>query len=256
MLKLLGNRPGATSNGTPLPGAASGQTACAAACPTLHQFAEALGNAVDAKDPQLYHHSRDVAEVGRILAAGMGLSPGLVEVIHIAGHLHDIGKIGIPDAVLNKQGALDEEEWSWMRRHPEMGAEIVRPVPAFNRPGDVADIILSHHERYDGRGYPSGMGGKAIPLGARIVAVADTLSALLRDRPYRPGCSFEEAVAEIGRCSGTQFDPAVARALARMRDEVRTVLLVVPEAPLAPEVPASSIRPLRRKERGACETGP
>ena len=198
---------------------------CGPACQTLHQFAEALGNAVDARDPQLYNHSRDVAETGRILASKMGFSSDETELIHIAGHLHDIGKIGIPDMVLKKQGALDKNEWQWMRRHPEIGAEIVRPVPSFNTPGGVADIILGHHEQYDGSGYPQGLRAEAITVGARIVAVADTLSALLRDRPYRQGCTFDEAFAEINRCSGTQFDPAVVRVLERNRREVREMLL-------------------------------
>lgn len=198
---------------------------CGPACQTLHQFAEALGNAVDARDPQLYNHSRDVAETGRILASKMGFSPAETELIHIAGHLHDIGKIGIPDTVLKKQGALNEDEWQWMRRHPEIGAEIVRPVPSFNTPGGVADIILGHHEQYDGSGYPQCLRGEAIAVGARIVAVADTLSALLRDRPYRQGCTFDEALTEISRCSGTQFDPAVVRVLEINRREVREMLL-------------------------------
>lgn len=199
---------------------------CASACLTLHHFAEALGNAVDARDPQLYNHSHDVAETGLILATGLGLSSAESELIHIAGHLHDIGKIGIPDTVLKKQGALNKDEWQWMKRHPEIGAEIVRPVPTFNAPGGVADIILGHHEHYDGRGYPRGLQAEDIVAGARIVAVADTLSALLRDRPYRRGCSFEEAIAEIRRCSGSQFDPAVVDALERKREEVREMLLV------------------------------
>ncbi|BCS53215.1 HD-GYP domain-containing protein [Geobacter sp. SVR] len=205
---------------------------CLAGCLNLHQFAEALGNAVDAKDPQLFNHSHDVAETGRILAGAMGLDPTEVELVHIAGHLHDIGKIGIPDVVLQKQGALDRNEWCWMKRHPEIGAEIVRPVAPFNTPGGVADIILGHHEQYDGSGYPQGLRKEHIPLGARIVAVADTLSALLRDRPYRRGCSFEQALAEIRRCSGSQFDPAVIGMLGRRRDEIREIL-AAPEAFLA-----------------------
>jgi putative nucleotidyltransferase with HDIG domain len=198
----------------------------------MHQFAEALGNAVDAKDPQLFNHSHDVAETGRILADSMGLAPAEVEIVHIAGHLHDIGKIGIPDAVLKKQGALDKNEWRWMKRHPEIGAEIVRPVAYFNAPEGVADIILGHHEHYDGSGYPHGLRREALPLGARIVAVADTLSALLRDRPYRRGCSFEQALAEIRRCSGSQFDPAIVTVLEMKRDAVREILLA-PETPLS-----------------------
>lgn len=205
---------------------------CVSSCLPLHQFAEALGNAVDVRDPQLYNHSHDVAETGRILATGLGLSSDYAELIHIAGHLHDIGKIGIPDAVLKKKGALDENEWRWMKRHPEIGAEIVRPVASFNTSGGVADSILGHHEHYDGTGYPYGLQGEKIPLGARIVAVADTLSALLRDRPYRCGCSFEMALAEISRCSGTQFDPAVVRVLEMKQEEVGEILLI-PEAPLS-----------------------
>jgi len=210
---------------------------CSLGCPSLHQFAETLGNAVDAKDPQLHNHSWDVAEVGRVLASGMGLSPKEAELIHIAGHLHDIGKIGIPDSVLKKQGPLSEEEWRWMKRHPEIGAEIVRPVPAFNVAGGIADIILAHHERFSGGGYPFGIKGEAISLGARIVAVADTLSALLRDRPYHRGCSFNEAVAEIQRCSGTQFDPVVVCTLEKKRDEVREMLLA-PEVAFSLRFPA------------------
>ncbi len=187
---------------------------------SLHHLAEALGNAVDARDSQLYRHSRDVAEVSCVLAHAMGFSREEIDVIHIAGHLHDIGKIGIPDAVLKKQGPLDGEEWRWMRRHPGIGAEIVRPVPALNGPGGVADIILRHHERFDGKGYPDGLGDDQIPRGARIVAVADTLSALLRNRSYRAGCSFDLACAEIRRCSGTQFDPVVVKVLEKNRKKV------------------------------------
>jgi HD-GYP domain-containing protein (c-di-GMP phosphodiesterase class II) len=174
-----------------------------------------------------------VAETARILAKGMGLSPVETELIHIAGHLHDIGKIGIPDAVLKKQGALDTSDWQWMRQHPEIGAEIVRPVPSFNTPGGVADIILGHHEFHNGSGYPHGLAGEAISLGARIVAVADTLSALVRDRPYRRGCSFEAARAEISRCSGTQFDPAVVEILEINRLEVRDMLITTNPAETA-----------------------
>jgi HD-GYP domain-containing protein (c-di-GMP phosphodiesterase class II) len=197
---------------------------CLSTCASLHHLAEALGNAVDARDSQLYRHSRDVAEVSCVLAHAMGLSREEIDVIHIAGHLHDIGKIGIPDAVLKKQGPLDGDEWSWIRRHPGIGAEIVRPVPALNGPGGVADIILCHHERFDGKGYPAGLEGDGIPHGARIVAVADTLSALLRNRSYRVGCSFDLACAEIRRCSGSQFDPVVVKVLEKNRQEVARCL--------------------------------
>lgn len=186
----------------------------------LHQFAESLGNAVDARDSGTFNHSWEVADISRMLAEAVGLSPQEAETVHLAGHLHDIGKIGVPDAVLKKQGKLTQEEWSVMKRHPETGAAIIRPIAAFGRRGGVADIILSHHERFDGNGYPQGLEGNLIPLGARIIAVADTMSALLQDRPYRNGTDFASAMAEIRRCSGTQLDPAIVLALEKVHGRV------------------------------------
>ncbi len=185
----------------------------------LHQFAESLGNAVDARDTTTYNHSWEVAEVARMLARALGLSPEQAETVHVAGHLHDIGKIGMPDAILKKPGRLTDEEWRLMKHHPEVGTDIVRPIEAFCSRGGVADMILCHHERFDGKGYPLGLMGEDIPLGARIIAVADTLSALLQDRPYRSGTCFEAAMAEIRRCAGTQFDPIVVIALESISKE-------------------------------------
>lgn len=179
----------------------------------LHQFAESLGNAVDARDSTTFNHSWEVAELTRMLAGALGLSPQEAETVHLAGHLHDIGKIGVPDAILMKHGALTDDEWHLMKRHPEVGAAIIRPIEAFASRGGVADMVLFHHERFDGTGYPLGLRGNAIPLGARIIAVADTLSALLQDRPYRRGTDFKTAMTEIRRCAGTQFDPRVVLAL-------------------------------------------
>lgn len=198
-------------------------TTHAAACSSLHEFAESLGNTVDAKDADTYNHSQEVAEVAQLLAYAMGMTAEEVEKVHIAGHLHDIGKIGIPDSVLKKEGRLNDAEWLWMRRHPEIGAKILSPVKAFNGEGGITDIILCHHERYDGGGYPQGLKGDAIPRGARIIAVADTLSALLQNRPYRKGTGFDAAIAEIVRCSGSQFDPLVVAALGKVRGEIRTI---------------------------------
>jgi len=187
----------------------------------LHQFAESLGNAVDARDSDTFNHSWEVAELSRLIAEALGLAARQVEIIHLAGHLHDIGKIGIPDTVLKKPGALSSEEWTQMKRHPEIGAEIIRPIEAFASRGGVTEMVLYHHERYDGMGYPQGLKGIAIPLGARIIAVADTLSALLQNRPYRSGTTFEAALAEIRRCAGSQFDPRVVQALESIGDRVR-----------------------------------
>ncbi|WP_353114886.1 HD-GYP domain-containing protein [Nitratidesulfovibrio sp.] len=185
----------------------------------LHQFAESLGNAIDAKDAHTRSHSEEVALAAFLLARAMGFSPADADRVHVAGHLHDIGKIGVPDAVLLKAGTLTTEEWEHMRAHPVIGARIVSPVADLADEG-VAAMILHHHERWDGRGYPHGLHGEAIPLGARIIALADSLSAMLQHRPYRPAMHFEQAEAELLRCSGSQFDPAVVRAFMTVRDEL------------------------------------
>ncbi|MUM76636.1 HD domain-containing protein [Pseudodesulfovibrio sp. F-1] len=177
----------------------------------LHQFAESLGFAIDAKDQTTRRHSDEVARVSQELALELGLSVSQAGIIHVAGHLHDIGKIGVPDAVLGKRGVLTPCEWQAIRRHPQAGADILRPVLSLNNLG-VVDMVLHHHERYDGAGYPYGLKGVAIPLGARIIALADSLSAMLQDRPYRKSRSFDRAHDEIIRCSGAQFDPRVVEA--------------------------------------------
>jgi HD-GYP domain-containing protein (c-di-GMP phosphodiesterase class II) len=185
-----------------------GDAGCGDVRLTVHQLAESLGNAID-------------AETARVTALAMGCSFEQAEMLHIAGHLHDIGKIGIPDNILRKASPLDDEEWEIMRSHPLIGANIIRPVALLAESGGVVDVVLHHHERWDGKGYPHGLAGRDIPLGARIIAVADTLSAMLQTRPYREGRSFGAAVAEIVRCSGSQFDPAVVEAFVASLDRVK-----------------------------------
>lgn len=175
----------------------------------LHEMAESLGRAIDARDPHTALHSEQVADISLLIARAMGLSGQECLMIHIAGHLHDIGKIGIPDTVLLKQAPLSDRERCLMMRHPEIGAQIVAPVALCASPGGIADMIRHHHERYDGSGYPQALSGKRIPLGSRIIAVADTYSALLQDRPYRRGTSHENGLEEICACAGSQFDPEV-----------------------------------------------
>ncbi|XPV76651.1 MAG: HD-GYP domain-containing protein [Desulfovibrio sp.] len=185
----------------------------------IHQFSESLGNAIDAKDHHTSSHSEEVAEIAKMIALEMRLSKRVAEIIHVAGHLHDIGKIGIPDSVLQKNGALNDEEWRLVREHPAKGAEIIYPVEALRDLG-IVKMVRHHHERYDGCGYPDGLKGKSIPLGARVITLADSLSAMTQDRPYRAGCSFVEAKNEIVRCCGRQFDPCVVRAFWHCADEV------------------------------------
>ncbi|MFZ5811350.1 MAG: HD-GYP domain-containing protein [Thermodesulfobacteriota bacterium] len=189
----------------------------------VHQMAESLGWAIDAKDPCTWSHSEDVARIARLLALAMGLTRDTAEIVHVAGHLHDIGKIGVPDRVLLKSGPLSEDEWTVVRAHPVMGARIVSPIARMNETG-VTAMILHHHERYDGRGYPDGLAGDEIPLGARILSVADSLSAMLQKRPYREARFFAAAHEEILRCRGTQFDPGVVDAFTDVAPRIEIML--------------------------------
>jgi len=189
----------------------------------IHQFAESLGNAIDAKDHFTKLHSEEVAIVSHILALALGLPPAVVDHIHIAGHLHDIGKIGIPDKVLQKKGPLDKAEWEVIKQHPFIGAGIIRPL-GFLAASGIADMVLYHHERYDGGGYPHGLKGEAIPLGARIIALADGLSAMLQDRPYRPKMTFAQATQEIMNLNGSAYDPFVIHALLGKLEMIRQTL--------------------------------
>ncbi len=189
----------------------------------MHQFAESLGNAIDAKDPHTSLHSDEVANMSRTLALALGLGERQGEIIHVAGHLHDIGKIGVPDAVLGKKGPLNTGEWVAIRRHPEAGAAILRPVTSLCSLG-IVRMVLHHHERFDGKGYPHGLRGMDIPIGARIIALADTVSAMLQNRPYRSAASFEITRREIVHCSGKQFDPRVVEAFLRSEEEIRAMV--------------------------------
>ncbi|MBX3646328.1 MAG: HD-GYP domain-containing protein [Rhodocyclaceae bacterium] len=175
-------------------------------------FAEALAEALDLREHETGLHSKRVACHTLVLARRFISEPAQLRRVYWGALLHDIGKIGIPDAVLLKEGPLDEAEWTLMHRHPETGSQILAPMPAFD---ESARIILCHEERYDGSGYPAGLRGGEIPLGARLFAVIDALDAMTNDRPYRSALNFDAAKAEIVRMSGSQFDPlAVAAFLA------------------------------------------
>ena len=175
-----------------------------------------LANAIEAKDPDTRGHSERVGAWSRRIAARLGLPPADVETVGQAGLLHDIGKIGVPEPILRKQGALDASEWTVMRRHPVTGSQIVAP---FEHLAGAAVFIRHHHERRDGSGYPDGLSGDAIPLGARIVSVADVFDALTSERPYRAALPCRAALEHLASEAGTTLDgDVVAAALEVYRD--------------------------------------
>lgn len=169
----------------------------------------ALVAALDAREHETSDHSQRVVRYTSAIAERMGIKGPDLEEIGRGALLHDIGKIGVPDAVLLKPGKLTSEEWKEMRRHPDIGFQMINAIPFLDTP---AKIVLSHQERWDGGGYPRNLSKHEIHVGARIFAVADTLDAMTSDRPYRMGTTFANAIAEINRCAGTQFDPEVVRA--------------------------------------------
>jgi HD-GYP domain-containing protein (c-di-GMP phosphodiesterase class II) len=197
---------------------------CGQLAATVHQIAETLGRAVDAKDRRLFEHSSLTAELATVLALAHGLPHRQADVVHIAGHLHDIGKIGVPDSILLKPGGLDAHEWALMKEHPRIGSQILGPIELFSAKNSVADMVLTHHESYDGSGYPQGLSGRDIPLGGRILAVADSLAAMLECRTYRPAMTLFQALAEIERCSAVRYDPDICRDLFSHVDEVAVVV--------------------------------
>jgi HD-GYP domain-containing protein (c-di-GMP phosphodiesterase class II) len=165
---------------------------------------EALTASIDAKDRYTCGHSERVAHLTRALAETLGQDEATLKRMHIAGLVHDVGKIGVPESVLLKPGRLTEEEFAWIRLHPEMGFRILKDIPQLN---DVLPGVLHHHERWDGRGYPHGLAGEDIPLIARLIALADSFDAMSSSRTYRKAMSRSTVLEEIRRNAGTQFDP-------------------------------------------------
>jgi putative nucleotidyltransferase with HDIG domain len=167
---------------------------------------EAMGDALDLRDAETQGHSQRVTAYTIALARAMRLSREDLKIIARGAFLHDIGKIAIPDAILLKPGKLTPAETAIMREHCQRGYDMVRKIPFL---GQAAEIVHAHQEAFDGSGYPRGLTGEEIPLGARIFAIADTLDAMTSDRPYRAGLPFADAAREIERCQNTQFDPEI-----------------------------------------------
>jgi len=178
---------------------------------------EALGDALDLKDRETEGHSKRVTAFTIAIARAMGLPREQINTIARGAFLHDIGKMAIPDKILNKPGKLESDEMNIMREHAYHGYQIVKKIPFLS---EAAEIVYSHQERFDGSGYPRGLKGEQIPLGARIFSIADTLDAITSDRIYRPAQSLQAAREEIARWAGRQFDPEVVKVFLEMPDNI------------------------------------
>jgi HD-GYP domain-containing protein (c-di-GMP phosphodiesterase class II) len=172
---------------------------------------KSLAQVVEAKDPTTRGHLDRTARYGLALAQRVDPELAARPEVGYGFFLHDIGKVGIPETILCKSGPLSDLEWIVMRSHPHVGAKIVEPIPFM---GEAVEIVRSHHERYDGTGYPAGLRGEEIPLGARVFAIADAFDAMTSDRPYRRALPVDEAIDDLRACAGTQFDPACVKAFA------------------------------------------
>ncbi len=202
-----------------------------------------LTSAVDAKDAYTCGHSERVAVLSRMLAKEFGLDEEAVDRIYMAGLLHDVGKIGVPETVLQKPGRLTPEEFEQMKKHPAIGARILHDVKQIS---DIIPGVLHHHERYDGRGYPDGLSGQRIPLMGRIICLADCFDAMTSTRTYRKALPLEVTLADLRRCGGTQFDPALTEAFLRIPiDQLREVLRSQDVSPLSVDRPVLLPMPVR-----------
>jgi putative nucleotidyltransferase with HDIG domain len=187
-----------------------------------------LSNALEAKDAVTSQHTEEVVRLAVSVAAELDLDLEAVRNVELGAVLHDIGKVRVPESILNKPGPLDDDEWAVMRTHPEVGEHILRPIRSLQA---ILPIVRHHHERWDGNGYPDKLSGRAIPLGARIVAVCDAYRAMTEDRPYRAALSIAEARRELEEGAGAQFDPECVEALItaiERRDGTATVVALRP----------------------------
>ncbi len=177
---------------------------------TFHSFLESLTNALEARDQYTAGHSDRVAVLSELIAGDMGLSKSSCEGLHIAGHLHDIGKIGIPDGILLKTGSLKDCEYEVIKEHSRIGWKILKDIPGFE---SIAEIVVQHHERIDGSGYPCGLSGDKISTGAKIIAVADTYDAMTTFRTYKDPVNPAEAVRMIKNEAGIKYSSEVVESM-------------------------------------------
>ncbi|HEY9160845.1 MAG TPA: HD domain-containing phosphohydrolase [Desulfomonilia bacterium] len=175
-----------------------------------------MAKIMDARDPYTSQHSTRVTSISIMQADYLGLGEIDRDILYISSKLHDIGKVGIPDNILLKPTSLTDEEFAIIKKHPDIGADILKSISIMHR---ETEIIRHHHERYDGKGYPSGLKGDEIPLLSRIIALADTFDAMTSERPYRRALSTKEAIIEINRCKGAQFDPYLAESFIKVIDQ-------------------------------------
>ncbi|EKQ56581.1 MULTISPECIES: HD-GYP domain-containing protein [unclassified Clostridium] len=177
---------------------------------TYHEIIKSMVATLEAKDLYTYGHSTRVADMAYSLAKVLGMTEKELKLIHIAGDLHDIGKIGVPDSVLNKPSKLEFDEWELMKKHSDIGYNILSKANTFK---NVSKIVLYHHERWDGKGYPEGLKEEQIPLASRILAVCDSVDAMKSDRPYRKSISDEICREEISKNKGIMYDSHIAECM-------------------------------------------
>lgn len=186
-----------------------------------HEIIDCITCALDARDTYTAGHSQRVSDMALKICQLIGLKEKDTEKIHMAAHLHDIGKIGVPDSVLKKEGRLTDEEFECMKKHTTIGAEILGKSTLLS---ELSEIVLMHHERYDGKGYPTGRAGNEIPVGARIIAICDSIDAMTSNRCYRKAFDFEYCYAEIQRNLGKMYDPIIGKYVLENWEEVTGVV--------------------------------
>jgi putative nucleotidyltransferase with HDIG domain len=183
-----------------------------------HKVASILVEAITPKDGFTFEHAHQVARLSQLVGGDLGLNEEEIDTLMLGALLHDIGKLGVADAVLEKAGSLTEEEWAAAKSHADVGARMIEPLEVLS---GVVPVVRHHHERYDGGGYPDGLEGEEIPLAARIVAVVDAYDVMMRGRPYRQRHTQAEAIADLSREAGLQFDPQVVEVLIRVIETER-----------------------------------